>query len=78
MESMKPQDYIAESRWTELLNSLKAGSTNSFVFPSPKAMESCRVTGVRMNMMGESKNTFRFRPNYEDRILVVMVDKRAQ
>lgn len=75
-ETLNPQDYIAQSRWTELLNSLKAGSTNSFVFPSSKAMESCRVTGARMNMMGESKNTFRFSPNFKEKILVIMVDKR--
>lgn len=71
------QELIKEARWTELLRSLKAGSTNAFVFPTPKAMESCRVVGARMNMMGEEENTFRFSPNFNERILVIMVDKRA-
>lgn len=76
-ETLTAKDLIAQSRWTDLLNSLKAGSTNSFTFPSSRAMESCRVTGARMNMMGESKNTFRFSPNFKEKILVIMVDKRA-
>ena len=71
------QDLIKEARWTELLTSLRAGYTHSFVFPTVKAMESCRVTGARMNMMGESENTFRFRPNFSEKVLVIMVDKRA-
>lgn len=73
----KPQELIADSRWTELLSGLRCGCTHSFVFPSVKAMESCRVTGARMNMMGESENTFRFRPNFSEKILVIMVDKRS-
>ena len=77
-EKIEQKKLIEESRWTELLSGLRAGSTNSFVFPSVKAMESCRVSGARMNMMGESENTFRFRPNFADKILVIMVDKRSQ
>ena len=76
-EKIEQKKLIEEARWTELLNGLRAGSTNSFVFPSVKAMESCRVSGVRMNSMGESENTFRFSPNFPDKILVIMVDKRV-
>ena len=77
-EKIDQKKLIEEARWTELLSGLRAGSTNSFVFPSVKAMESCRVSGARINMMGESENTFRFRPNFSEKILVIMVDKRAQ
>ena len=77
-EKIDPKKLIEEARWTELLSGLRAGYTHSFVFPDSKAMESCRVTGARMNMMGESENTYRFRPNFADKILVIMVDKRTQ
>lgn len=77
-KNKEQRELIEEARWTELLSGLKAGSTHSFVFPSSKAMESCRVTGARMNMMGESENTFRFRPNFAEKILVIMVDKRKE
>lgn len=76
-EKSEQKKLIEEARWTELLSGLRSGNTHSFVFPNVKAMESCRVVGVRMNMMGESENTFRFRPNFADKILVIMVDKRA-
>jgi hypothetical protein len=69
---------MKSKKWTEFLMSLKVGKAYSFVFDTPRDLESCRAVGWRINARNECGRTFSFESNYPQRSLVIQVNETPQ
>ena len=63
---------LRERRWTEFLASLPAGAS-SFVFGTPRDIESCQAVAWRLNARGESGRRYSFTTNYAQRSAAIVV-----
>jgi len=73
---MDIETLIAEGKWTEFLNALPLDKPKGYLFPSSKAMDSCKSVAYRMNVT-DAERSFKVSMDYRSRIMTITASLKA-
>ena len=72
---IETDNLIKEGKWTEFLNSIPLDRPKGYIFPSTKAMDSCKSVAYRMNVT-ESDRQFKLNMDYRHLMITITAQIR--